>query len=65
MDYDPNKNSLKAQTKLRMPSGAKYAVIIGENELAAKTVNLKNLQTGEQITIPMDARTNQKSMRTE
>ena len=55
VDYDPDKNSLKAQLKAADASGAKYAIIIGENELAAKTVNFKNLQTGEQITIPMDA----------
>jgi len=65
VDYDPDKNSLKAQLKAADASGAKYAVIIGENELAAKTVNLKNLQTGEQITIPMDAEQTIKSMRTE
>jgi histidyl-tRNA synthetase len=54
VDYDPDKSSLKAQLKSADTSGAKYAIIIGENELATKTVNLKNLQTGEQIAIPMD-----------
>ena len=54
MEYDPDKSSLKAQLKAADTSGAKYAIIIGENELATKTVNLKNLQTGEQIAIPMD-----------
>ena len=54
VDYDPDKSSLKAQLKSAASSGAKYAIIIGENELATKTVNLKNLQTGEQIAIPMD-----------
>ncbi|HOE55474.1 MAG TPA: histidine--tRNA ligase [Candidatus Cloacimonas acidaminovorans] len=54
VDYDPDKSSLKAQLKSADTSGAKYAIIIGENELATNTVNLKNLQTGEQIAIPMD-----------
>jgi len=63
VDYDPDKNSLKAQLKAADASGAKYAIIIGENELAAKTVNLKNMQTGEQITIPMDAEQTIKRMR--
>ncbi|HQO18603.1 MAG TPA: histidine--tRNA ligase [Candidatus Cloacimonas sp.] len=63
IDYDPDKNSFKAQLKAADASGAKYAIIIGENELAAKTVNLKNMQTGEQITIPMDAEQTIKSMK--
>jgi len=63
IDYDPDKNSFKAQLKAADASGAKYAIIIGENELAANTVNLKNMQTGEQITIPMDAEQTIKSIK--
>lgn len=57
MDYDPDK-ALESPIKIRQDtSGAKYAIIIGENELATKTVNLKNLQTGEQIAIRWDENT--------
>jgi len=55
VDYDPDKNSMKAQFKAADASGAKYAIIIGEDELANKTINLKNLQTGEQIRVAMNA----------
>jgi histidyl-tRNA synthetase len=33
-------------------SGARYALILGETELASDTVTLKELRTGEQRTIP-------------
>lgn len=33
-------------------SGAKYAVIVGENEVKANAFALKNLATGEQISVP-------------
>jgi len=46
---------MKAQFKAADASGAKYAIIIGEDELANKTINLKNLQTGEQIRVAMNA----------
>ena len=34
--------------------GAKYAVIIGEDEVANNTVSLKNMQTGDQQTLPLN-----------
>lgn len=46
--FDKN---IKAQMKQADKCGAAYAVIIGETELANKTVMLKNLQTGEQKSI--------------
>jgi len=53
VDYDPDKNSLKAQFKAADSSKAKYAVIIGEDEVARNQMNLKNLATGEQQTLPL------------
>ncbi len=42
------KKSFEAATK----AGAKYILIVGENELQADTFALKNLATGEQISVP-------------
>jgi histidyl-tRNA synthetase len=47
--FDKN---IKAQMKQADKCGAAYAVIIGENELAGNTAALKNLQSGEQKTLP-------------
>ena len=40
--------SMKAQFKKANKIGASHVVIIGENELEAKTVQIKNMETGEQ-----------------
>ncbi|MGA7400409.1 MAG: histidine--tRNA ligase [Candidatus Sulfotelmatobacter sp.] len=42
------KKSFEAATK----AGAKYILIVGENEVQADTFALKNLATGEQISVP-------------
>jgi histidyl-tRNA synthetase len=43
--------SVKAQMKAANSSGATYAIIIGEDEVHAGTATLRNLETGEQITL--------------
>ncbi|MDP9222543.1 MAG: His/Gly/Thr/Pro-type tRNA ligase C-terminal domain-containing protein [Actinomycetota bacterium] len=35
-------------------SGARWAVILGENEMAAGTATLKDLETAEQRSVPLD-----------
>lgn len=47
------KRSMKAQMKQAAKSGAKFAVIIGEEELNSETVTLKNLETSEQEKISL------------
>src|SRR6202162_3118076 len=42
------KKSFEAATK----AGAKYILIVGENEVKADTFALKNLATGEQVSVP-------------
>jgi histidyl-tRNA synthetase len=42
------KKSLETASKI----GARYAVIVGENEVKANAFALKNLATGEQVTVP-------------
>ena len=49
--------SLKAQMKYADKIGARYTMVIGDDELAAGTVNLKNMQTGEQIPCVLSAAT--------
>lgn len=41
------KKSLETASKL----GARYALIVGENEVKSQTFALKNLATGEQISV--------------
>jgi histidyl-tRNA synthetase len=42
------KKSFEAATK----AGAKYILIVGDNEVAADAFSLKNLATGEQVSVP-------------
>ena len=42
------KKSLETASKL----GARYALIVGENEVKSQTFALKNLASGEQISVP-------------
>jgi histidyl-tRNA synthetase len=42
------KKSFEAATK----AGAKYIVIVGENEVKADAFAVKNLATGEQVSVP-------------
>ncbi len=51
MDF--GKRTMKSQMKSAAKSGAKFALIVGEDEVAASTVTVKNLTTAEQVTIPL------------
>ncbi len=53
-DYDPDKNSFKTQLKAADNRQARYALIIGETELAANSAILKDLGSGEQQTYPLE-----------
>ena len=46
--------SLKAQLKQANTAGAHQAVIIGEDEVKNQTVVLRDMEKGEQTTIPWD-----------
>ena len=50
----PGERSLKAQLKQANVLGARYAVIIGEDEVKSKTVVLRNMTKAEQQTIPVN-----------
>ena len=45
---------LKAQMKYADKIGAKYAVVLGDEELQSGTANLKNMLTGETTQVPID-----------
>ena len=47
------KRSIKAQMKQAAKSGAKFALIIGDDEVKNSTVTVKNLETSAQETIPI------------
>lgn len=52
--YDPEKETFKAQLKAADNLSARFALIIGEDEIAKGIVTVKNLQTGEQQEIETD-----------
>ncbi|MCJ7801125.1 MAG: His/Gly/Thr/Pro-type tRNA ligase C-terminal domain-containing protein, partial [Candidatus Marinimicrobia bacterium] len=45
------RRSLKSNLREANRSGAKIAIIIGDEESANNTVQVKNMETGEQITL--------------
>ena len=47
--------SMKAAMKSADRSGAKFAIILGEDELAAGTVVIKDLVAGSQESVPVDS----------
>ena len=51
MDF--GRKSMKAQMKQAAKSGAKFALIVGEDEVADSTVTVKNLATSAQESIPV------------
>ena len=51
MDF--GKKSMKAQMKAAAKSGAPFALIIGEDEVATSTVTVKNLETAAQDKVPV------------
>lgn len=51
---DLNQRSVRAQMKYADKLGAKFNIVIGDNEVEAKTAKLKNMQTGEETEINLD-----------
>jgi histidyl-tRNA synthetase len=43
---------LKKSFEAAEKAGAKYIIIVGENEVVADTFTVKNLATGEQMQVP-------------
>jgi histidyl-tRNA synthetase len=53
-DFDLMGRSMKGQMKDALRSGAKWAVILGEDEMANGTAALKNLASTDQTTVALD-----------
>ena len=53
-DFDLMGRSMKGQMKDASRSGAKWAVILGEDEMANGTAALKNLASTDQTTVALD-----------
>ena len=53
-EFDSMGRSVKAQMKYADKIGARYSMILGENELAEGTAQLKNMKTGAQTAIRLD-----------
>jgi histidyl-tRNA synthetase len=52
-DLDLSARSMKGQMKQADRSGARWAAIVGEQELASGSVTLKDLRTGDQRDVPL------------
>ena len=55
VETDYMDRSVKAQMKYDNKLGAKYTVILGENELKENSAKIKNMETGEQTEVALDA----------
>ena len=53
-DVDLMRRSMSKSLKYAASTGARYAVIVGREEMAKKSVTLRNMQTGEQRLVPAD-----------
>ncbi len=54
IEYDLMQRGLKAQMKYANKLGAAFVIVLGENEIQTRKVNLKNMRTGEQTELPLD-----------
>ena len=53
-ESDHLQRSIKAQMKYANKIGSRYSMIIGESELEERSVRLKEMESGDEVTIPMD-----------
>ncbi|MBO5364946.1 MAG: histidine--tRNA ligase, partial [Clostridia bacterium] len=47
--------SVKAQMKYANKLGAKYSMVLGEDEITAKQADIKNMETGETTSVALTA----------
>jgi len=53
-ELDCERRSLKAQMRSANRSGARFAAVIGPDEVAARAVRLKDMASGEEETLPVE-----------
>lgn len=54
-EYDLMNRSIKAQMKYANKTGAAFVIVLGDNELEAGKAKLKNMESGEETEILLDA----------
>ena len=54
VDTDHMKRGLKPQMKYADKLGAKYTIVLGNNEIETGSANIKNMETGEQTSVQLD-----------
>ena len=54
-DIDHRNRALRKQLTLANQLGARYLLVIGDDEAASKTAKVKTMDTGEETEIPLDA----------
>jgi histidyl-tRNA synthetase len=47
--------SIAKHMKFANSISAQFTIIIGEDELKSKTASIKNMESGEQVTVPYDS----------
>ena len=50
-EYDLNLRSVKAQMKYADKIGAKYTAVLGDDEIQNNQCQLKNMETGEAVSV--------------
>ena len=53
-EYDINCRSVKAQMKYADKIGANYTVVLGDDEISNNQYQMKNMQTGESVTVALE-----------
>ncbi|MBE6837088.1 MAG: histidine--tRNA ligase [Ruminococcus sp.] len=54
VEYDVVGRGLKPQMKYADKIGARFVIVIGDNEIETNSAKLKNMQTGDQIDVTLD-----------
>jgi len=54
VEFEADKTSVKSQMKSADKLGAKYCIMIGENEVAEGVITVKDMTTGQQTTCALD-----------
>ena len=54
VDADLMDRSFKAQLKYANKTGARFMILLGEDELRANKANIKNMATGESLLVDID-----------
>ena len=54
LERDYGSKGIKAQMKKADKLGARFVLILGDDELAANSITIKNMESGEQEKVPLN-----------